>query len=114
MTQRYPLPLTAAMLAKANENEAKPRYNTPADWTGGVFGNEQDVATASTPVVSSASAAAGTVYVPRAQLEKSALATPLRPILDDLGMDYGAYTGAAGRTGTIQPRQPYPMQARHQ
>ena len=114
MTQKYPLPITAAMLAKANENEAKPRYNTPADWTGGVTGNEQDVATATTPVVSSASAAAGTVYVPRNQLEKSALASPLRPILADIGKDYGTYTGAAGRDGTITPRQPYPMQAGHQ
>ena len=106
MTQKLPLVLPSTV--RANENEAKPRYNTPADWTGGVTGNEQDVATAATPVVSRASAAAGTVYVPRAQLEKSALATPLRPILGDLGKDYGTYTGAAGRTGTIQPRQPYP------
>jgi hypothetical protein len=108
MTQKLPLPITLAMTTRANENEAKPRYYTPADWTGGVYGNDQDVATASTPVVSRASAAAGTVYVPRAQLEKSALATPLRPILDDLGIDYGVYAGAAGRTGTVQPRQPYP------
>jgi len=106
MTQKLPLVLPSTV--RANENEAKPRYNTPADWTGGAYGNEQDVATASTPVVSRASAAAGTIYTPRAQLEKSALATPLRPILDDLGKDYGTYAGAAGRTGTIQPREPYP------
>jgi hypothetical protein len=33
---------------------------------------------------------------------------PLRTILADIGKDYGAYTGLTGRTGTIQPRQPYP------
>ena len=106
MTQKLPLVLPSTV--RANENEAKPRYYTPADWTGGVTGNEQDVATATTPVVSSASAAAGTIYVPRYATEKATLAAPLRPILGDLGKDYGTYTGAAGRTGTIQPRQPYP------
>ena len=34
MTQRYPLPITNAMLAKANPHEGKPRYDTAgaADW----------------------------------------------------------------------------------
>jgi len=50
MTQRYPLPLTAAMLAKANPYEGKPRYdsvsNVAADWHGGDFGQDVDIAEA--------------------------------------------------------------------
>jgi len=112
MTQRYPLPLTAAMLAKSNAHEGKPRYDSPAnvaaDWAGGGTGNEADVATPNVAIASSASAALGTVYVPRHQTEKGTLMVPLRTILADIGKDYGTYTGAAGRDGTIQPRQPYP------
>jgi hypothetical protein len=111
MTQKYPLPLTAAMLAKANVNEGRPVYTgagAATDWTGGATGNEQDVATASVAIGTRADGSVGTIYVPRNQLEKSALAAPLRPILADLGKDYGAYTGAAGRTGTITPKAPYP------
>ena len=117
MTQRYPLPITAAMLAKANVNEAHPVYTgagVATDWSGGVVGNDQDVATANVAIANQAMAGVGTIYVPRCQLEKSALAAPLRPILDDIGKDYGTYAGAAGRTGTIGPRDPYPMQAGHQ
>lgn len=36
MGQRYPLPITGAMLADANQNEAKPRYDSNTDWSGAV------------------------------------------------------------------------------
>jgi hypothetical protein len=108
---RYPLPITAAMLAPANGNVTHPVYTgagVATDWSGGVVGNDQDVATANVAIANQATAGVGTIYVPRNQLEKSALAAPLRPILADIGLDYGAYAGAAGRTGTIAPRSPYP------
>src|SRR6185295_17342007 len=36
MGQRYPLPLTGAMLAVSNANAGKPRYTSMNDWLGGV------------------------------------------------------------------------------
>jgi hypothetical protein len=39
---------------------------------------------------------------------------PNRNVLADIGKDYGPYAGSTGRTGTIGPRDPYPMQAGHQ
>ena len=108
MSQRYPLPITVTMLTPANVNVAKPRYDTPADWSMGAVGNEADVATISTPVVGSSSAATVTPYPIRTQVAKGAAMVPPLVPLSDLGMDYGAYTGAAGRTGTVEPLMPYP------
>lgn len=108
MTQRYPLPITVAMLTPANGNAAKPRYGTPADWSMGASGNEADIATRSEPVVESHSAATVTPYPIRTQVAKGAAMVPPLVPLGDLGKDYGTYTGAAGRTGTIEPFQPYP------
>jgi IPT/TIG domain len=112
---RYPLPITQAMLAKANENENKPRYNTAGDWSQGAFGNEEDIATLTTPVVGKDSAQSVTPYPIRTQTAKAAAMTVALgypasgvPILDDLGEDYGTYKGQAGRTGPIDPWQPYP------
>jgi len=99
------------MLTRSNENEAKPRYYTPgagADWQGGAPGNEADVATSTVALASSASAAVAGAYGPRTQTAKGAGMVPALSIEGDIGADYGAYTGEAGRTGTIQPRQPYP------
>jgi IPT/TIG domain len=106
---RYPLPITRAMLTVANENVLKPRYDTPADWSMGVFGNEEDIATLTTPVVGSESAQSVTPYPIRTQAAKAAtMVGGARPIVDDLGKDYGNYAGAAGRTGPITPKTPYP------
>jgi IPT/TIG domain-containing protein len=106
---RYPLPITPAMLLPANENILLPRYNTPADWSMGVFGNEEDIATRSTPVVGKDSAFTFTPYPIRTQSAKAAsMVGGARPILDDLGKDYGNYAGQAGRTGPITPQTPYP------
>ena len=106
---RYPLPITVAMLTRANENENKPRYDTPADWSMGVFGNEEDIATLSTPVVGAESTQTVTPYSIRTQAAKAAtMVGGARPIVDDLGKDYGNYSGAAGRTGPITPKTPYP------
>ena len=112
MTQRYPLPLTPAMLARANVNEAKPRYDNPAnvaaDWHGGDFGNDIDHAEATQSVASSASAAIGTDYDPQHQEAKGKDMVPQLTPLADIGKDYGPYAGGQYRSGTIAPRAPYP------
>ena len=106
---RYPLPITVAMLTRANENEARPRYDTPADWSQGATGNEEDIATLTTPVVDKSSSASVTPYAIRTQAAKAAtMVGGARQIVDDLGKDYGTYAGAAGRTGPITPKTPYP------
>src|SRR4029079_16722976 len=68
---RYPLPLTAAMLAKANANEGKPRYdsapNVAADWHGGDVGQDVDIAEAMQAVANRHSANIETDYDPQHQ-----------------------------------------------
>jgi len=109
---RYPLPITPAMLLPANENVTKPRYNTPADWSMGAFGNEEDIATRTVPIVGPDSAFSFTPYPIGTQSAKAAaMIGGARPILDDLSEDYGTYKGQAGRTGPIDPWQPYPTAA---
>lgn len=106
---RYPLPITAAMLAPANVNADKPRYNTPADWSMGATGNEADIATRTEAIANaSGGASPSTPYPIRTQVAKGAAMVPPLVPLSDLGKDYGTYSGAAGRTGTLQPFQPYP------
>lgn len=105
---RYPLPITNAMLARANAtNEAKPRYSTGADWQGGAPGNEEDVATATSSLTDVSGVTVGP-YAPKTQAAKAALMVPPLTIVDDLGKDYGTYTNLAGRTGPITPATPYP------
>jgi len=108
MTQRYPLPITAAMLAPANPYIDRPRYTSGVDWNGGSPGNEEDVATSNVAVANAASAQVNSIYAPRTQAGKASGMVPPLQILDDLGADYGTYAGQAGRTGPVQPRQPYP------
>jgi hypothetical protein len=113
MTQRYPLPLTAAMLAPANANFDRPRYTgvgVASDWQGGSPGNEADVATTTVSLKSAAAATAAdaSAYAPRTQKAKGDLMVPPLVIAGDIGKDYGTWTGAAGRTGTITPGAPYP------
>lgn len=103
---RYPLPITNAMLAVANAAADKPRYGTPADWSMGVSGNDVDIAARSEAVVTTIGSV--TPYPIRTQTAKAAAMTPALPILGDLGVDYGAYTGLTGRTGTLTPQAGYP------
>ena len=105
---RYPLPITPAMLLPANANVTKPRYSSGTDWNGGSPGPEVDTATSTVAIANSGSAQIDSIYVPRTQAAKAASMVPARTILDDLGKDYGAFTGTTGRMGTIQPRDPYP------
>ena len=119
MTQRFPLPITAAMLATANAaNEAKPRYSGPGvagDWAGGTVGNDVNAASANVAIVGDAADNfALPDYTPRTQTDRGNLMVPNLTVLDDIGKDYGTYAGLAGRTGTIGPRDPYPMAAGHQ
>ena len=107
---RYPLPITGAMLALANANFNKPRYdaNWTSDWHGGQFGNEEDQAEATQAVANSCSARVETDYDPQHQKAKAGDMVPPLQILDDLGKDYGIYAGGAGRTGYVTPQAPYP------
>ena len=105
---RYPLPITVAMLTPANQHVAKPRYGTAGDWSMGATGNEADIASRSEPVVSAADGGSITPYPIRTQVAKGAAMVPPLVPLSDLGKDYGAYAGAAGRNGAVQPFQPYP------
>lgn len=105
---RYPLPITPAMLLPSNENVTKPRYNTPADWSMGVSGNDVDIAARSVPVVGPESAFTFTPYPIRTQTGKAAAMVPQLQVLGDIGIDYGAYAGQTGRGGTVTPQAPYP------
>jgi hypothetical protein len=109
---RYPLPITNAMLAKANANEGKPRYdsapNVAADWHGGDFGHDVDIAEAMQAVANRHSAAITTDYDPQHQEGKGKNMVPVRLPLRDLGKDYGTYNYSPYRSGTVEPRTPYP------
>jgi hypothetical protein len=111
MTQRYPLPLTVAMLTPANANIAKPRYwgaGVAEDWHGGQFGNEQDQAEPTQAIANSHSANVEDDYDPQHQEEKGEDMVPPLTLLSDLGKDYGFFGGQPYRDGTIEPHQPYP------
>ena len=111
MSQRYPLPITNAMLTPANENEAKPRYTAAAiatDWHGGQLGNEIDQAEAMQAIANSHSANVEDDYDPQHQEAKGERMNPVLVPLSDLGKDYGFFGGTTYRDGTIEPRTPYP------
>jgi hypothetical protein len=104
---RYPLPITNAMLALANQNALKPRYDSGLDWSGGAIGNAEDVGTATSSISDAAPTTVGP-YAPKNQSQKAAAMVPPLQIVDDLGKDYGSHAGMAGRTGPITPQMPYP------
>jgi hypothetical protein len=112
MAQTQPLPITPAMLARANANEGKPRYDSPAniaaDWHGGDFGNDVDIAEAMQAVANSHSTAITTDYDPQHQEAKGKNMVPQLVTLRDVGKDYGAYAGSPYRSGIVEPRTPYP------
>jgi hypothetical protein len=96
MGQTYPLPITNAMLAPANENAAKPRL-LPADYVGGAFGDDIDTASAAVAVAQASGAAPTADYGPRTQADKAAqLGTTLA---EDVTRP----------RGSIGPRDPYPV-----
>ena len=111
MTQRYPLPITVAMLTPANGFFARPRYTgagVTQDWFGGQFGDDYDQSEATQAIGRSDSAQIETDYDPQHQKAKANDMVPPLTVLADIGQDYGPYAGAGKRTGTIAPRQPYP------
>jgi hypothetical protein len=99
MTQTYPAPITPAMLALANPNAGKPRYNTPADWIGGVQGDDVAVSTANVAVARSGGGANEPDYAPRTQVAKAGLAnlTPGTVLAQDVSR----------KRGWIATKQPY-------
>jgi IPT/TIG domain-containing protein len=70
MAQRYPLPITPAMLAPANQNIGKPRASTMADWGGGATGDDIDTASATVTLATASGAAPYPDYLPRTQADK--------------------------------------------
>jgi hypothetical protein len=108
---RVPVPITPAMLQPANPNCDKPRYSgggVAGDWVGGQTGNDVNASTANVAVARSGSANIEPDYAPRTQTHKGNLMVPPLNVGADIGIDYGPYTGLAGRTGVITPKTPYP------
>jgi len=97
MGQRYPLPITTTMLAKANVNEGKPRYNTPADWIGGVKGDDVNTATAAVAVANRDGDIAEVDYGPRTQAAKAT------------AMGTTIVTDISRARGAVAPNQRYPQ-----
>jgi hypothetical protein len=112
MGQKYPLPITAAMLASANSNADKPRYSTMADWAGGVKGDDVDTATATVALANSSGGAAEANYTPRTQAQKATLpgappeSVPIDP--GEVHPDYVLAVDVARPRGAIAANQPYP------
>lgn len=92
---RYPLPITPAMVTPANENAAKPRA-IPADYVGGVRGDDTDTATANVAVARQGGGANEPDYTPRTQAAKAT----------QLGTTLAA--DVSRRRGYIGPQDPYP------
>jgi IPT/TIG domain len=102
MAQTLPNPITAAMLTPANANAGYPRYNTPGDWSGAVYGDDVDSAKANVALATASGAAAYPDYAPRHQTAKAALMVP--------GPGNPAFvivTDVARPRGWIAPNQPY-------
>ena len=109
MTQKLPNVLPSTL--RANENQAKPRYygaGVTADWHGGETGNDTDHAEATQAIANSHSANVEIDYDPQHQEAKGEDMVPVLVPLSDLGKDYGIYNADPYRSGTIEPRQPYP------
>lgn len=99
MGQRYPLPITQAMLADSNANEGKPRYDSMTDWAGGNVGDDVTYASACVALADGSGRAPGAAYTPRTQSEKGASMVPPRVIVDDISR----------ARGSIAPNQRYPV-----
>lgn len=111
MGQRYPLPITPAMLAVANPNAGKPSYSSMADWLGGVSIGEdpglpgpanEPFNTATVAIADASGGANQADYVPRNQNAKRLTA--------NLGTPSPDFTVDVGRNrGALSPSQPYPV-----
>lgn len=105
MGQRYPSPITAAMLAVSNANAGKPRYDSMTDWAGGTVGEDPGLASTNTLTRSQASVAlanrdgdvAEADYTPRTLAQKAAT----------LGV--GVANDVGRNRGSIAPGQRYPQ-----
>lgn len=74
----------------------RPAYVREIVFVGGDFGNDVDIATASST----------DDYAPRHQYARSQQENV--GMADDVGKDYGEFSGEMTRTGTVEPFMPYP------
>jgi hypothetical protein len=112
---RFPNAVTGAMLADANPNDTKPRYNSMTDWAGGVsFGEDPGlpvvgiVAQSKTATVALARSGGGANepdYVPRTQYAKR---TQLSADGAAQRLDAGVVDVGRNR-GSVAPGQRYPV-----
>jgi hypothetical protein len=91
--RRFPLP--TASMADANPNDNRPRYNSMTDWTGGVIGDDIDIATATVALARNDGGANEPDYAPRHQAAKATLTG------NTLAVDISR------ARGWIAPNQPY-------
>jgi hypothetical protein len=110
MAQDYPAPITAAMLAAANANAARPRYTAAgaADWSGGVNGDDVDQASAAVALANSHSANVEADYTPRTQAAKAAMPGSVPPNAVAGEPDFTLAVDVARPRGAIAPGQAYP------
>src|SRR5580765_4570797 len=97
MAQTLPNPITAAMLTPANPAAGYPRFNTPGDWSGAVYGDDVDAAKANVALATASGAAAYPDYTPRHQTAKAAAMVPPATMVIDVTRP----------RGWIAPTQPY-------
>jgi hypothetical protein len=110
MGQRYPQPITAAMLADANVNDGKPRYSSNTDWSGATtIGEDPGLPTAANQAFSTANVALARSggganepdYVPRSQNAKLAAG--------NLSAGTVGVVDVGRNRGSVAPGQRYPV-----
>lgn len=104
-----PVPITIAMVTKANQVADRPRYSTAADWNQGTTGNDIDGSIATSAKVGAESpASTGNPAMTTQAAARAVRAPTFSPCPGDFGKDYGAYAGQAGRAGDVTPLAAYP------
>jgi hypothetical protein len=103
-----PAAITGAMIADANPNEAKPRYDSMTDWAGGVRGDDVDQATATVALARSGGGANEPDYAPRTQAAKAAMPGTVPPNAVAGEPDFTLAKDIARARGYIAQLQPYP------
>lgn len=91
------LPLAVASMTLANQNAAKPRYDSMTDWSGGNVGDDVTYASQTVALADASGGANAAVPTPRTQSEKSTALGVQNPLAVDISR----------ARGYIAPNQPY-------